>query len=880
MTPEETGPSVARLSVDETESPLAVTRERPHFSWAFRASERDVRQESYRITVARRIPGGVDPLWDSGVVESDRQLAVRYDGPGLPPAAAFTVRLVATLTGGGQVESSTTFETGPDESAWAQAAWITVARAHALHEDRRPTPVLRRRVAVRPGLVRARWYATAGGIYRPWLGGSPLSESTFAPGWTDYAHRVPFHAYDVTDRLARGAGSTIGADLADGWYSGFIGPFWKRGVWGTVPVLRALLLLEYADGSTEWMPTDGTWEGAFGAIQASDMLHGEVYDRRAELGGWSSGETRDARRWTPAQVAEGPAGELVPAILAPVRPVTEFAPVAVTTPEPGSSILDFGQNLAGRVRVRVDGPAGTIVRIRHAEILDSDGRLYVDNLRSARAADSIVLDGMGAFDYEPSFTYHGFRYAEITAPEGCADLESARAVALSSVPAIAGEFSTGVPLIDRLQHNIRWSMLSNTFEVPTDCPQRDERLGWAGDAQVFAATAMFNGALAPFYRKWLVDMADAQTADGAFADIAPGRVLDFAERGAAGYADAGVFVPWDSYLAYGDPGVLEDTIDGMLAWLGYIERANPGLLWAEQRNSDYGDWLAGEETDKVLVATAHFARAAQISARVAAVLGRDADARACTDLHARIAAAYRTEFGSRTEASVRTQAAAVFELEFELVEPGERDATLAELVRRVESAGCVLVGFLAVRYLLPLLCRAGRPDLAVDLLLREEEPSWGAQLARGLTTIGEHWSAWGPDGELLDPWMNSFNHVPLGAVGEWMYRELGGLAPTVPGYRAVRIAPIWNDPRIAGATTTHESPYGPVVVDWRRHSDHWTLDLDLPPGTSGEVHFPAGRVLESGKPIDASAVATVGSGSRSFTIHRRPATTHPTEETL
>lgn len=872
--------TIARMSVDEQATPLAVSRARPHFSWAFRNEERDSRQEWFRIRVVRRVPGGDDvEMWDSGRRHSDQQLAIPYDGAALPTASAFEWTLWAGLTRGRLVERRSTFETGPEPADWTHAAWITAPRAHALHEDRRPSPVLRHSFPVMAGLRRARWYATAGGLFQPWLNGHRLSESDFAPGWTDYAHRVPFHSYDLTEHLTPGE-NVIGAVLADGWYSGFIGPFWKRDVWGPAPVLRGLVLLEYEDGRTEWIATDTRWRAAFGAIQASDLLHGEVYDRRKELGGWSDSSTSDGPPWRDAVSAAGPEGVLVPAMVAAPSAVQELAPIAVTASEPGSVIVDFGQNLAGRVRLPLDGSAGTVVRIRHSEILDVDGQLYVDNLRSARATDTVILDGSGPFVYEPTFTYHGFRYAEITAPEGSVDPLGARAIALSSVPEIAGTFSTDIPLVNRLQQNIVWSMLSNTFEVPTDCPQRDERLGWAGDAQVFASTAMFNGALAPFYRKWMCDIADAQKPDGAFADIAPGKVLDFAESGAAGYADAGVSIPWNSYEAYGDAGILEDAIDGMLAWLDYIRRANPDLIWRDQRNSDYGDWLTTDDTDKILVATAHFARAAQIAAKSAAVVGREDDARYCADLHSRIAAAYRAEFGDRIDPSVRTQTAAVFELEFNLVAPGARESHLQELVRRVEAAGHVTVGFLAIRYLLPLLTEAGRGDLAIDLLLREEPPSWGAQIARGLTTIGEHWSAWDADGKLLDPWMNSFNHVPLGAVGEWMYRSLGGLAASEPGYRSIRVAPIWDDPRVAGAECWHDSPYGPILVKWNRGPSNWTLLLDVPPGTTTEIAFPAGAVSESGVTLNPGAkrsasgsVLTVGSGRYSFTIDN-------TEETL
>ena len=745
---------LADLRVDHLSAPLAVPSDRPRFSWTIVSDARAVRQRSWDLVV--RAAGSSEILWRSSR-DSHLTSGIEWEGAPLSPASEFVWTVTSTFTDGSQARASSTFETGPSAALWEEAAWVTHERPRTQPVDHHPAPYLRVTFDVEQPVRRARLYATAGGLFQAWMNGAVVDDADFAPGWTDYHHRIPYHAYDV-GALVRPGSNTVGAILGEGWYSGYYGPFGKRGFWGDVPVFRALLVLEFDDGTSQVVATDGSWEGATGEVQLAEILHGETVDRRRDVPGWSDGA--DVGTWSPATVAPGPRGRLVAAKMPAIRPVGEVAPVGISEPLPGTYVVDFGQNFAGRVRLAATGRAGTMIQIRHAELLESDGMLYTDNLRTARATDTVILAGSGREVFEPRFTYHGFRYAEVTGYPGGLTPQDIQGVVVSSLEGFALDFVTDNALLNQLQSNIQWTMLSNYLEVPTDCPNRDERLGWGGDAQIFAPTGMLNADLEPFYSKWLDDIADAQKPSGAFADIAPGGILDFAEEGAAGYADAGVFLPWMMYRHYGDPRVLEDFLDRGAAWLRYIGAANPDSLWREQRNSDYGDWIALEPTDKVLVATAYWAHAASVLADAAEVLGRSADEAHFRAVFDRVARAFRAEFVVNGALRETSQTAQILGIRFGLLAEEDRARAGEVLAHDVALRGHLTSGFLAVSHALPTLSATGRNDLAMAVLLRTDEPSWGAQIARGMTTIGEHWNGWAADGKPLDPWMNSFNHSP------------------------------------------------------------------------------------------------------------------------
>lgn len=815
--------SIEGLRVDDRDHPLAVAGT-PRFSWRRATWPAD---ESHVVRV-HRADGSL--VWESAPIPFPDH-AVVYDGPPLPPLA----RLTWTVESSRGESAHAEFETAPDTSSWDQAAWISTPRNKGLAVDRRPIPHLRTRFDAGPGVRRARVFATAGGLFRPWLNGERVGSDVLAPGWTDYRFRVPFHGYELD---VREGSNVFVTQLGDGWYSGFLGPFNQRDIWGEDPAFRALIVLEY-DDRTDVVPTSAAWEGGVGEVQGSDLLHGDVVDARREDPWWAAPDTSGG--WSPVITLAGPEGALEPAMIDAARPVHEI-PAQRWTDRGGSTIVDFGQNLAGRVRLRARGPAGTIVRVRHAEVLDHDGELYLDNLRGARATDTYLLSGDGPREFEPTFSYHGFRYAEVTAPPGVVDVESATSVAISGLDRITATLETDVPMLNRLWENIVWSARSNFIEVPTDCPQRDERLGWGGDALAFAPTAMIVADTAAFFRKWSIDLLDAQKDDGAFADIAPGRVLDFAEIGAPGYADAGALIPWYAYEAYGDRRVLERALPGGVRWIEYLERRNPDLIIRTARASDYGDWQSIEHTDKALVATAYFAHSTDALARSARELGDTPLADRLATLHARITDAFWNEFGESPDPGCRSQGALALTLAFGLAPPEAVEGVAAALADEVTTRGHATVGFLAVRHLLPALTAARRTDLAMQLLLRTEAPSLGHQVEQGMTTIGEHWNPWNDDGTVRFPWMNSFNHFCLGAVGEWMHAELGAIARTSPGWRTFRVRPAFGF-GVSRARATFDSPYGRIETDWHVDGSELRLEVVVPAGTTADIVLPDRTVI-------------------------------------
>lgn len=861
---------VADLRVENRTEPLAVAEKRPRFSWQLRSDRRGVTQRSYRIIVRE----GATTLWDSGEVASRRTTGIEYGGPALPLAAVLDWTVAVTMNGDGDAVAESKFETAPDRSWWEAAEWITLRRTQFQHDDHRPTPYMRLRIPSRGDVVRARLHITAGGVFEPWIDGQRLDRSSLLPGWTDYRIRVPFHTYDITAHFAADHAVTVGAIVADGWYAGGVGPFHKRNFWGKHPVLRAIVVIDRADGRREIHPTDTSWEGAFGEIQSADLLQGEVIDARESLGDWSAdGATDDG--WRKVTVETGPAGRLVPAIVEGAAPVAEFEPVSIAEPRQGSFVVDFGQNFAGHVRLAVQGHAGGIVRVRHAEMLDNDGSIYTENLRGARATDTFVLSG-GLDVFEPSFTYHGFRYAEITGLPDVVAIREVVGVAISSVSELTGRLETGSPLVNQLQHNLQWSMLSNFIEVPTDCPSRDERTGWTGDAQIFAPTAMLNADVAAFYTKWMDDIDDTRMANGALPDIAPAVVMDWAREGSSGYAEAGIIVPWAMYQAYGDTRILERFFEPGAAWVRYIQQRSPDLVWRENRNTDYGDWLAPVESPKELTATAYFARSAQLLAEYAHALGWTEEEHRYRKLHQQIAAAFRAEFVNIDGTMpAGTQTAYTLALRFDLLDPDQRATAAHALAADVEQRGSISTGFLAVAQIMPLLSEIGRSDLAYQLLFNEEYPSWGHHIRHGATTIWERWDGWRPDTGFQDPLMNSFNHFALGSVGEWLYGDVAGLRAVEPGYAHVRIEPQLNR-RLARVSATTQSIRGSISVEWEIDGDAVHLSVDLPANVTGTISLPCvnlhsnGQQLETGDGIESirfdsgRCTAELGSGRYEF----------------
>ncbi|MFI9628010.1 family 78 glycoside hydrolase catalytic domain [Streptomyces sp. NPDC052042] len=852
------------LRCEHRTTPLGIDEPSPRLSWRSASDLRGDDPVAYRVRVAERLAdldGGEGLLWDTGRVADGGAIAVVYAGPALREHTRYHWRVsVWTARAQRPVDATSWFETAFVGAASWRASWIAhdprpvdvmdaptegslALDSHGLA----PCPLLRRAFAT-PAVTRARLHVSARGLYEVRLNGVRVGDAELAPGWTDYRRRVQYQTYDLT-ALLRDGENVLAATLADGWWSGFVGfePRRAGAHYGAFPWFLAELHLAGPDGPGSVVATDGAWRTGTGAVRHADLLMGECHDLRYGTEGWDLPGFDDSG-WSPALVTDAGHRLLVASVDEPVRAMARLRPRAVTRLSPDAHMVDFGQNLAGRVRLRIgELAAGARVVIRHAEVLDESGRLYTANLRTAAATDVLVGDGRRDIVFEPRFTYHGFRYAEIS---GLPDLAASDvvAVALHSDTPWAGEFDCSDAELRRLHACVAWGQRSNFVSVPTDCPQRDERLGWMADAQVFLPTAALNADVAAFFTKWLRDVDDARTPDGGFGNVAP-RMVGVADEGAPGWGDAGVIVPWHLHRVYDDDRFLARALDGMCAWVELIRRHNPDLVWRRRVGPHFADWLApGPPTPREVVATAYFAHSARLTARAAGVLGREDVA----VRHHRLADAVRAAFtehfvtversaGGRPEVRVAgdTQTGCLLALAFDLLSPELADAVARRLAELVEDAGPALrTGFLGVALAAPVLDAHGRADLAHALLLRDEVPSWRFPLRHGATTVWERWDGWTPQTGFRAPSMNSFNHYALGSIGEWLYRGVAGLdqAPDSTGYRHLRIRPRPGGLRHARAR--YESVRGTVEAGWEREGGRIILRVRVPPGATADVYVP------------------------------------------
>ncbi|MFD4778003.1 family 78 glycoside hydrolase catalytic domain, partial [Streptomyces sp. NPDC058427] len=747
-----------------------------------------------------------------------------------------------------------------EAAAWGAAPWGEVVPAlFAANQLRHAFTLPRKKIA------RARLYATALGLYEAHLNGRRVGRDQLAPGWTDYRERVQYQTYDVTSLLRPGA-NAIGAYLAPGWYAGNVGMFGPH-QYGEHPSLLAQLEVEFTDGTSRRVTSGTDWRAAAGPIVSADLLSGETYDARKETPGWTSAGFDD-RTWAEVRGADGDApGLIVAQVDGPVRVAKELPARKVTEPAPGVFVFDLGQNMVGSVRLRVSGEAGTSVRLRHAEVLNPDGTLYTANLRTAAATDTYVLKGGGTETYEPRFTFHGFRYVEVTGLPSAPPAGALTGRVMHTSAPFTFDFETDVPMLNKLHSNITWGQRGNFVSVPTDTPARDERLGWTGDINVFAPTAAYTMESARFLTKWLVDLRDAQTAEGAFTDVAP--IVGNVGNGAAGWGDAGVTVPWSLYQAYGDRQVLEDAWPSIRAWLTFLEKNSDGLL---RPDGGYGDWLnVSDETPKDVIATAYFAHSADLAARTATELGDDPAP--YLDLFTRVTEAFRAAYVT-DEGRVKgdTQTAYVLALSMDLLPEALRKAAADRLVALIEAKDWHLsTGFLGTPRLLPVLTATGHTDVAYRLLQQRSFPSWGYQIDKGSTTMWERWDSIRPDGSFQTPDMNSFNHYAYGSVGEWMYTNIAGISAGRPGFREIVIRPRPGGD-VTSARATFASVYGPVSTRWKVRSGGIDLTCTVPPNTTAEVWVPADTpdaVTHTSATFlreeEGCAVYRVGSGSHRFT---------------
>jgi alpha-L-rhamnosidase len=719
-------------------------------------------------------------------------------------------------------------------SEWIRLGWGSVS------------PLLRKSFAIHGAVRCARLTGTALGVCELRLNGAKVGDTHLLPGWTDYRQRVYLHTFDVTDRLVQGE-NVLGSILGEGWFAGHFGPFSDKGYYGHDAWFSAELEIEYQDGTKQIIRTDSTWKGTVGPILSSDLLMGETYDARKEISGWDAPRLDEKNQWFPVSLIrndERLPEKIEPYPGVPIRTIAELTAQSVTEPKLGIYVFDLGQNMVGVVRLKVNVPSGTEVVLKHGEMLNVDGTVYTENLRSAKAIDRYIAKGGGEEIWQPRFTFHGFRYVEVHGlPATCPPpLDTVTGVVWMSALKETALFECSNAKVNQLFSNIQWGFRGNYLEVPTDCPQRDERLGWTGDTQMFIRSATYLADVQPFFKKWLVDLHDAQHENGGYPDMAPfmGR-MNYAS---AAWSDAGIICPHVLWKAYGDTSFIRD-------WWPQMKKFMALICTDENRHNgpnaiSYGDWLHfNSETPVRLIGLAYRAYDAGLMAEMAVALGETADETHFSAEAAKSKALFRNVFFKEGKVAVKTQTACALAIAMDLLSGDDLEIAKQCLVQCVEKHnGYLTTGFVGTGYICPALTKIGRCDLAVQLLINEEHPSWLYEVNNGATTIWERWNSWTEENGFGDVGMNSFNHYAFGSVCEWMFESLAGFRPAEPGFKRIIVEPCFTQ-KLDFVKASYDSIEGRIAVTWRKTAEGFFLELETP--VAAEVRLPSGnRRVEKG----------------------------------
>lgn len=815
--------------------------EPPVFGWMFESNRENVLHTAYRLTLWEE--GDDRPLWDSGRVEKRDSVGV-----GCPsrvkrmPCTIYCVHLTVWDNQGEFAEAETTFETGLLDTVHAQGQWIT----HPLSEED-GCPVFVKSFATSAGhtsITKARLYASACGIYDARLNGAFVSEDFFAPGWTNYRKRIQYQTYDISDLIQ--TNNRLEITVAPGWYTGYLNGEGNNHFYGDRTALWGEVHLWYADGYHEVIPTDTDWQVTTGSVRYAQFYHGETVD-----------STATPIEPVPALAFEGMEKvALIAQQCEPVGIVEKLPPKAILHTPKGETVLDFRQNLSGVVEFSVEGVRGQRIVLRHAEVLDREGNFYTENLRTARATDTFICKG-GKEVFRPRFTYHGFRYVQVEGMGEEVEPDGFRACVLRSRYSETARFSSSDPRVNRLWENIRWGMSGNFVDIPTDCPQRDERLGWTGDAAVFSRTACQLGDVSLFFAKWLGDLFTEQSRELGVPDVVP-NILG-PHGGTAVWGDSAAIVPWNVYQASGDITLLEKQYDSMKMWVDFLLDQEQGChlrLNGFQR----GDWLALDReegqgnrgsTDAYLVASAFYAESTRTLYESAEILGKTKDAEIYKQLHESIKREFQREFITDTgRVTSQTQTAYALVLCFGLCREEHRQRIARDLAKNVENhRNHLTTGFIGTPYLCRALTENGYHDVAGKIFMGEDFPGWLREVKLGATTIWERWDSMHDDGTFDTSGMNSFNHYAFGAIGEWMLESLAGIQAARPGYRESVLRPRF----IQGLTEVHgerKTPYGTVKCGWRCKGGEITVEVSIPANTMATLYLP-----------EREESVTLGSGS-------------------
>lgn len=821
------------LQCENFVSPIGISTDKPRFSWKIRSDARSCAQCSYQIQLASdSIFENI--IWDSGRVAGDQSQLCEYRGEPLDADTRYYFRV--------RIENN-----HREKSEWVESMFETgIFNANDFKANFIGSPLdkpedscglyFRHGFTVDGEIAHAKVYATALGMYDLHMNGSKVGDAYFAPGFLSYKKHLQVQAYDVTDAIRPGE-NVIGAIVGAGWYKGDLVWARKRNHYGSKNALFVQLHITYKDGHKQTVMTGEDWQTGLGPITFSELYHGETYDANLADPNWCN--TIEGGHYVKCDMVPFDKSVMCMQTGEFVREQEIVHPIAKIKTPAGETVFDFGQNMVGYVRVKVSGSKGDRVRLGFAEVLDKDGNFYTENMRVARNDIIYILSGEGEEVFHPHFTFQGFRYVRVIEFPGFAQSDNFEGVVLDSDMRTTGEFECSNELINRLVKNVSWGFKGNSVDVPTDCPQRDERLGWTGDAQVFIRTASFLRDTRAFYSKWLDDMACDQMDDGRIPNVVPDLIK---EGGACGWGDAATICPWTQYLCYGDKRELKKNYPMMKKWVEYIHHvATKGVYW--DTGFHFGDWLALDAkegsyfgaTPNDLTATAYYAYSTLIMSKAAAVLGYSSESANYMRLHNDIVDYFKREFFTPNgRLSVPTQTAHVLALMFDLVPENAIQRTIDGLVKLIETNGNHLTtGFLGTPYLCYALSRYGRMDVAIKLLMREEYPSWLYAVKQGATTIWEHWDGIKPDGSFWSPDMNSYNHYAYGCILDWMVEVLAGINidDRITAYKRFTITPQlpneWDSLKCS-----YNSLYGKIAISIARNGENLDITLTVPENTT------------------------------------------------
>jgi len=840
------------LRCEYLHNPLAIEQKTPRLSWEVKANGRRKSQSAYQILVASStelLAQNIGDLWNSGKVISDETVNINYRGTKLNSRASCYWKVKvwdqndvasawsdnAKWSMGLLHENDWTAQwIGYDEALRDSLKYGTQPWANGVERKKEyrplPCPYLRKEFDLEKEVSSAKVYITSLGIYEMYLNGVRVGEDYFTPGWTDYNKRIYYNTYDIGNLLKQGA-NTIAVILADGWYAGSVSNKGQH-YYGENLRLKAQIEIQLESGDTIEVISDGSWRAAYGGIREADMQMGEVFDARLEPDGWQLNGFDDGN-WSEVVSSDTITAQLQSYPGVPVQQTSEIKPIEVFETRSGVYVVDLGQNFAGWAKIRINETRGDSIVLRYAEKLNPDSSLYRRNLRGARATDIFIANGREEEVWEPRFTYHGFQYIEISGCSQPVTIESIRGVVLHSNLEQTGSFSSSNLLINKIYENIFWSQRSNYFEVPTDCPQRDERAGWLGDAQLFMHTASYNMDVAPFYTKWLVDVSDAQFEGGTISSVAPYVRVAYA----AGWGDAAIICPWQLYHTYADTQVIARHYETMKLWMKFTESKSENDL---STLMSFGDWQnVKSETPTKVVATAYYRRSTALMAEMAQLLGRNDDAIEYKNLSENIKRSFTENLVSDSgHVEGRTQTGYLLALAFDLVPDSMRPTLVEHLVDDIISRDTSLsTGILGTHLLLPTLAENGHLDLAYKLLLKTDFPSWGHHIENGATTIWERWDGYSAEKGFVDDDINSFNHYAYGSIGEWFYSTIAGIQSDGPGYKQIIIHPKPGG-GITHAEATYKSIRGYIASSWTITGGEFQLNVSIPANTTAKIYMP------------------------------------------